>query len=413
MANKEARIVIIGGGFGGLFTALELKGAGHVTLISEEDHFTFRPLLYEYLSGEVEAWHIAPYYKELLDDEIQILRGVVTNIDFEAREVVIKGREQPLGYDVLVLSAGSITNYWNIEGAEEYAMPFRGIADSDALRQRMIDALDRVAPDLAPQDVRRALTFAVVGGGASGVELSTKMSDLLRDAFERRALPGEPRVLVIEMTNQVVPGMGEDIREYVTEALSEKRVEIHTETRVVRVMPDGLVLDHSGEQTEIKTAATVWTAGVRVSPLIEKLDLAKDRRQLIIVRETLQVEGHENIFALADIAQCPNVAPQLAGTAQLAFQQATLTAHNIRALIEGRPLKTKHFEELGEALSLGTDNAAILAEGRAFGGALARKARFALYTGRQPTWHHRLKVGASWFFEGTTPRPLQPLGIKR
>ncbi len=117
-----------------------------------------------------------------------------------------------------------------------------------------------------------------------------------------------------------------------------------------------------------------------------------------------------NIFALGDIAFYPDATPTLAGTAQLAFQEATLAARNIKAFNEGKELHTKHFEELGEAISLGTERAAVLTGGKAFGGALARQARFAFYTSRLPTWHHRLRVGASWFFEGTTPRPLLPLG---
>ena len=174
MANKQARIVIVGGGFGGLFTALDLAGAGDVTITSPEDHFLFTPMLYEYLSGEVEAWHIAPYYKELLDESTRFIRGEVMEIDLKAREVTLSGREQRIAYDVLVLAVGGITNYWNIEGAEEYAMPFRKLAHADALRQRMTDALDHVPPDTSPEETERALTFAVVGGGASGVELSTK-----------------------------------------------------------------------------------------------------------------------------------------------------------------------------------------------------------------------------------------------
>ncbi len=413
MARTKARILIIGGGFGGLFTALDLAGAGEVTLVSPEDHFLFTPMLYEYLSGEVEAWHIAPQYKELLSDDVNLIRGEVTEIDLNAREATLKGRERKLGYDVLVLAVGGITNYWNIEGAEEFALPFRKLAHADALRQRMIDALDRVPPDLAPQDARRALTFAIVGAGASGVELSTKMSDLLRDAFKRRALRGEPRVMVIEMGDTVVPSMGEEIRSIVEEALRQARVEIHTRTRVRRVTKDGFTIEHDGKETDVEAAGVVWSAGVRVNPLIEKLDVEKDKRGLMLVEPTLQLRGHKNVFALGDIAYYEDATPTLAGTAQLANQEASLLASNIKALLDGRRLHARHFEELGEALSLGTENAAVLAGGKAFGGALARQARFALYTARLPTWHHRLKVGASWFFEGTSPRPLQPLGFTR
>ena len=163
---------------------------------------------------------------------------------------------------------------------------------------------------------------------------------------------------------------------------------------------------------EIDTAAVVWAGGVRMNPLIENLAVEKTNRGLILVNPTLQVPN-KNIFALGDIAFFKDATPTLAGTAQLALQQAGLVAGNIRALLAGKELQTKHFEELGEAVSLGTERAAVLAGGKAFGGPLARQARFALYTARLPTWHHRLRVGASWFFDGTTPRPLLPLGLQR
>ncbi|HEX8772205.1 MAG TPA: NAD(P)/FAD-dependent oxidoreductase [Pyrinomonadaceae bacterium] len=413
MAKKQTRILIVGGGFGGVFTALDLAGTAEVTVVSTEDHFLFTPMLYEYLSGEVEAWHIAPQYKELLDERVKVVRGEVTDIDLEAREAVIAGRTSPVAYDVLVLAVGGISNYAGVEGAEEHTIPFRKIAHADALRQRMVEALDRVPPDSAPQDARRALTFAVVGAGASGVELSTKMADLLHDAFKRRALQGEPRVMLIEMGDKVVPGMGDDIRAFVMDALRESRVEVHTRTRVREVTATGMTFEHDGNEDTVEAAAVVWTGGVRMNPLVEKLKVEKERRGLLLVEPTLQLRGHSEVFALGDIAFFEDASPQLAGTAQLALQEAGLVAGNIKALMAGRELRTKHFEELGEALSLGTEHAAVLAGGRAFGGALARQARFTLYTARLPTWHHRLRVGASWFFEGTTPRPLQPLGINR
>lgn len=413
MRAAQPKILIIGGGFGGLFTALELAAAGEITLISDEPHFLFTPMLYEYLSGEVEEWHIAPNYKELLDERVSFVCGRVTGIDLAAQTVTLGDVPEALDYDILVLSVGGLSNYAGVAGAEQFAIPFRKIEHADLLRQRMVEALDRVPPNLPPQDTRRALTFAVVGAGASGAELSTKMADLLRDAFKRRALSGEPRVLVIEMGDKVVPGMGEPIREFVEEALNKSRVEVHTLTRVVRLTEKTLTFEHQGVETEVETAAVVWAGGVRVNPLIDKLDIEKTNRGLILVEPTLQVRFHENVFALGDIAFYKDASPTLAGTAQLAFQQAALAAGNVRAYVAGHGLQTKHFEELGEAVSLGTERAAVLAGGKAFGGPLARQARFALYTSRLPTWHHRLRVGASWFFEGTVPRPLLPLGIQR
>ena len=409
---SKAKIVILGGGFGGIFTALEVAGAADVSLVTDADHFLFTPMLYEYLSGEVAAWHIAPRYDELLNEDVHIVQGVVTAVDLKSQAVTLENSQQ-LNYDVLVLALGGITNYVAVEGAEEFSLPFRKLAHADNLRRRMVTALDRIPPDMAPQDVRRDVTFAVVGAGASGCELSTKMADLLNDAFKRRALHGEPRVLVIEMSDRVVPGMGEQIREFVDDALHKSRVEVHTQTRVVKVTADELTFEHEGRQENLKTAGVVWTGGVKMSPVIEQLDAEKNKRGLLMVKPTLQLSQHFNVFALGDIAFFPDATPTLAGTAQLAFQQASLAGQNIKAYMEGNELHTKHFEELGEALSLGTERAAVLTGGKAFGGALARQARFALYTSRLPTWHHRLRVGASWFFEGTTPQPLLPLGFER
>src|SRR5262249_13177136 len=256
-------------------------------------------------------------------------------------------------YDVLVISPGATTNYAGVEGAEQFSLPFRSLNDANHLRRRMTEELDRIQPDAAPQDTRAALTFAIVGGGASGVELATKMADLLRDAVKRRALRGEPRVMIIEMADRLVPGMGEEIRKYVENALEEFRVEVHTDTRVVNVSENSITLEHGHSQTEMQTGGVVWVAGVRRSPWIQTLGVERDRRGLIVVEPTLQLRNHADVFALGDVAFYPDVVPTLAGTAQLAFQQSHLCAQNVRAFIHGDKLRSKHFAELGEALSLG------------------------------------------------------------
>src|SRR5947208_5940249 len=129
MTTKSSKILIVGGGFGGLFTALELAGAGDVTLINDEDHFLFKPMLYEYLSGEVEAWHIAPDCKDLLEGKATFVRGVADAIDLDNRSVRLAG-DRELPYDILVFSPGAITNYAGIEGAEQFSQPFRTLNDA-------------------------------------------------------------------------------------------------------------------------------------------------------------------------------------------------------------------------------------------------------------------------------------------
>src|SRR5438105_7113860 len=139
------RILILGGGFGGLFTALGLGGKQDVTLVSEEDHFLFKPMLYEYLSGEVEAWHIAPDYKELLDERVRFIRGNITKLDLDNHAVSLANRE-PLPYDILVIALGGVTNYAGVEGPEQFSLPFRTLTDANHLRRRMTEALDHVQP---------------------------------------------------------------------------------------------------------------------------------------------------------------------------------------------------------------------------------------------------------------------------
>src|SRR6266576_830458 len=149
MPKDRARIVIVGGGFGGLFTALDLAGAGDITLINDEDHFLFKPMLYEYLSGEVEAWHIAPDCQDLLNGQAEFVRGRVSGIDIVAKTVTVESRREPLQYDVLVFSPGAISNYAGVEGAAEFTLPFRALEDADRLRRIMTEALDRIPPDSA------------------------------------------------------------------------------------------------------------------------------------------------------------------------------------------------------------------------------------------------------------------------
>jgi len=158
MTESKRRIVIIGGGFGGLFTALDLAGGGEITLINEEDHFLFKPMLYEYLSGEVQAWHIAPDCRELLDNQTKFIRGRVTNIDPNGQTVSLADHKE-LSYDVLIFSPGAITNYAGVEGAEKFSLPFRTLDDANHLRRRMTEALDHVQPELeAPGNLRESST---------------------------------------------------------------------------------------------------------------------------------------------------------------------------------------------------------------------------------------------------------------
>jgi demethylphylloquinone reductase len=404
--KDSPKIVIVGGGFGGLFTALSLENYDF-TLVTAQDHFLFTPLLFEYLSGEVEAWHIAPRYRELFEPgSARLINSFVNEIDVE-RQHVLCADGLLLNYDILVLAPGCVTNYWNVPGASEHAMPFRTLAHADALRQRMMDCVEGVAASNASTSRNSDnATFVIVGAGASGVELSTKISDLLKNSFQERKLLGAPRIILLEQGPKILPEMDEKIRGFAQEAVAKAAIEVITEAKALEVSPSGMIFEHKGRKIKVDAAAVIWTAGVKVSPLIERLNLEKAGKNLLVVDRTLRIRHHERIFALGDVALFPNVNPKLAGTAQLAYQQARLVASNIERLLDGKPLTTTAFKELGKALGLGTRSAAVSTGNIAFQGALARDGRFLLYTSRLPTWHHRLRVGADWFVHPPRPRQL-------
>ena len=211
------------------------------------------------------------------------------------------------------------------------------------------------------------------------------------------------------MGDHVVPGMGDDIRAYVEDALKESRVETHTRTRVRRVTARGLVFEHNGAKPEMEAAAVVWTGGVRMNPLVERLEVEKDRARALDreadtcssrVRACVRARRHSVLRGCQ---------PALAGTAQLALQEAGLS-RIISRLLGGRDFRTKHFEELGEALVSARNTQRFWPEAVPWRRSRPAGTLYALHFASS-TWHHRLKVGASWFFEGTAPRPLQPLGF--
>ena len=218
MTNEPKHTVILGGGFAGLFTALELSGKGPVTLVCDEDHFLFTPMLYEYVSGEVEAWHIAPKYGELLDGGVEWVKDAVAEVDLENRQESWQA-ERTFRTTYLVLALGGVTNYAGVEGAEEYSIPFRKLRHADRLRQTMVEALDHVPPDLAATG-RTTRTY-LRGRRRRRQRCRTIHQDgrFVARCVQAPSTAGESRVMVIEMGDRVVPGMGDEIREFVEDAL--------------------------------------------------------------------------------------------------------------------------------------------------------------------------------------------------
>ncbi|PMB02859.1 FAD-dependent oxidoreductase [Fischerella thermalis CCMEE 5198] len=386
MSEHKTRICILGGGFGGLYTALRLSQLPweslpkpEIVLVDQSDRFVFSPLLYELLTGELQTWEIAPPFEELLTDTgVRFYQAAVSGIDTQQRRVYLQDGPE-IGYDRLVLALGGETPLDIVPGATSYAYPFRTIADAYRLEERL-----RVLEESDTDKIR----VAIVGAGYSGVELACKLAD---------RLGSRGRFRLIELTDQILRTSPEFNREAARKALEERGIFIDLETRVEAIAQDTISLEYKGQVDTIPVDLVIWTVGTRVSPVVRNLPLKQNQRGQITTTPTLQVLDHPEIFALGDLAECRDAEGQLVpATAQAAFQQADYAAWNIWANLTHRPQIPFRYQYLGEMMALGTDNATLTGLGIKLEGSLAYVARRLAYLYRMPTLDHKLKVGFNW-----------------
>ncbi len=400
-----SRICILGGGFGGLYTALELSRQPwpeppQITLVDRQDRFVFAPLLYELLTGEMEDWEVAPRFQDLLPSEsVQFRQGSVTAIDPKARQVLLEDG-QSLEYDALVLALGGETPLQRVPGAAEFAFPFRTLADAQRLRAHLKRLEERDPAQPVPSAGRGPLRLAIAGAGASGVELACKLSD---------RLGSHGHIRLIELGSQILSGFAQSSREAAQQALAERGVQVELRTKVLGieavhetgVPPFSLQVERLDSQqiTTDAVDAVLWTVGTQMAAVISALDLPKTERGRLQVLPTLQTPTFPEIFALGDVAAVVDADGQpVPATAQAAFQQASYCAWNLWAfLTQERPLLPFRYWSLGEMLSLGVDTAVISAlGGLTLTGPLGYLVRRAAYLVRLPTLEHQLKVGWNW-----------------
>ena len=384
--SKKQKICIVGGGFGGLYTALRLheltwetEEQPEITLIDKGDRFLFSPLLYELITEEIQSWEIAPPFEEILAHTgIIFCQGAVTNIDIENKNVTVDN-SATINYDKLVLSTGGKTPLNIVPGAASNAIPFRSLNDA----YRVIEKLR-----LLEESHRDKIRVAIVGGGYSGVELACKIADRLGD---------KGRVRIIDRGTQILDNATDFNRETATKALEERQVWLDLETEVAKVEAEEIDLIYKGQVDTIPVDLVLWTVGNQVSTLTEQLNLEKSDRGLLKIQNTLQVLNHDHIYALGDIAECRdeegNILP---ATAQVAFQQSDYCAWNIWAQINHKPLLPFRYQALGEMMALGVDSASVSGMGLQLEGSLAYIARRLIYLYRLPTLKHQLTVGLNW-----------------
>jgi NADH dehydrogenase len=386
MTEQPARICILGGGFGGLYTALRLSQLPwekpqrpEIILVDRNDRFLFSPLLYELLTGELQTWEIAPPYEELLvNTGVRFTQAAVAGIDIDERRVQLQDGPE-FAYDRLVLALGGETPLDSIPGAAEYALPFRTIADAYRLEERL-----RILEESDADKIR----IAIVGGGYCGVELACKLAERLGE---------RGRLRLIELSDLILRTSTDFNRDAAHKALDDRNVWIDLETGVESIEPDTISLLYKGQVDTIPVDLVLWTVGTQVAPVVRSLPLKQSQRGQLTTTPTLQLVDHPEIFALGDLADCRDaVGQQVPSTAQVAFQQADYAGWNIWASLTGRPLLPFRYQHLGEMMTLGTNNATFTGVGVKLDGPLAYIARRLAYLNRMPTLDHKLKVGFNW-----------------
>lgn len=380
------KIVILGGGFGGLYTALRLAqlpwedgGAPEITLVDQSDQFLFTPLLYELLTGELETWEIAPPFTEILaDTPIHFYQGQVTHINLSEKLIALSPNATQ-AYDYLVLALGGITPTGLVPGVTDHALTFRTLADAYTLGERL-KTLENSDKD--------KIRIVIVGAGPSGVELACKLSE---------RLGARGRVRLVDRNSQILTGSPSFNQDVAQKALEARQVWLDLETTPEWLSANTIALKYKDQVDELPVDLVLWTVGTEVAGAIQALDLPKNERGQILTTPTLQVLDHPEIFALGDAADVRDQTGQhVPTTAQAAFQEADYLGWNLWASLNDRPLLPFNYSHLGEMLTLGTDSAALAGLGMQLDGSLAYLVRRLAYLYRMPTLEHQLKVGAKW-----------------
>jgi NADH dehydrogenase len=385
MTQQPARICILGGGFGGLYTALRLSqlpwssAKPEIVLIDRSDRFLFSPLLYELMTGEMQSWEIAPPFSELLAGTgVRFCQGQVSGIDIQAQRVHLQDGLD-FTYDRLVLALGGETPLDRVAGAAEFAIPFRTIADAYRLEDRLRSL------EASPAD---RIRVAIVGAGYAGVESACKLADRLGD---------RGRIRIIEQQDQILRTSAEFNRTAAQKALEDRDIWLDLETTVDSITADTIALIYKGTTDTIPVDVVLWTIGTRVPELLAELPLKHNARGQLVVTPTLQAPDQPEIFALGDLADAKDAeGQQVPTTAQAAIQQADYVGWNLWASLSDRPLLSFHYQHLGELMSLGTSNASFTGLGLKFDGPLAYVARRLAYLYRLPTLEHQVRVGLNW-----------------
>ena len=432
--SKEVkRIVILGGGFAGMKTAESLedqflrdRSAG-ITLISETNALLFTPMLAEVAGSSLEPSHISTPLRTSLP-RTKFIRATVESVDFEKRIVKLAADpsrndgsgERDIPYDQLVLALGAVSNYLGMTNVQKYALDFKSLLDAMRVRNRVIEMFERADGEADPELRRRLLTFVIAGGGFAGVELAGALNDFGRGimADYPNLRPEDLKVILVHSKDRILPELSETLGRYAQQKMAARGVIFRLSARLMDVRPGTVVLSDG----EVQAETLVWTAGTAPNPLLRKLPVERDKRGAVMVETTLAVKSHPGVWALGD---CAVVIDGVTGkpcppTAQFALREAPVLAKNIRAFLEGRPLRPFHFDSLGSLCVVGHQTACAelsvpfaRSKSLRFSGLLAWAMWRGIYLAKLPGLERKIRVLMDWTVELFFPRDVvQTIDLK-
>jgi len=350
--------VIVGAGFAGLEAARRLRRVPVQTvLVDQHNHHVFTPFLYQVATALLEPAEVAEPVRGLLRriPNADFRLGRATGVDLAARRVHIAGHDD-LPYDYLILAAGSVNNYFGNESIAQRSLGLNDLPEALALRNRILEQLERAAWERDPVRRRRLLTFAVVGGGPTGVELAGALAVLTREVASRdfRALePGAARIVLVEASSAPLPPFAPRLQRAAARALARKGVQVVSGQ--AREVTDAGVRLKDGRTIEAGTV--VWAAGVRASDLAGGLELPRGSHGRVKVDATLRPAGRREVFVVGDLAEIPGSGEPLPMLAQVGIQSGRHAADSIAALIAGGEPSSFHYRDLGTMATIGRNDA--------------------------------------------------------
>jgi NADH:ubiquinone reductase (H+-translocating) len=406
MSAARTRIVIAGGGFAGLYAAKQFERTLarrpdiEVTLISRENFILFTPMLHEVAAGDLSPGDIVNPLRKILR-HVNVVQAEVHEIDLTNRKIRcvagVRDMELEFEFDHLLLTIGSETNFFDLQGVRDWAVTMKSLSDAALLRNRMVALLEEASLETDEATRRELLTFVTAGGGFAGVETTGSVNDFVRETVKfYPALREETvRVVVVHPGKFLLPELGEELGRYTEKKLAQRKVEIIKGARVAGY--DGSVVKLT-DGTSVPAATLIWTAGVKPSAAIESLDCKKERGRLL-VNEYLAVPGANGLWAAGDCAAVPDgyeTGKFFPPTAQHGMREAITAAKNIEAAIDDRPLKPFVFTTLGQLATIGRRTGVAMIFGFKFSGLIAWGMWRSIYLMKLPRLAKKLRVMMDW-----------------